>query len=298
MSASTTRPQSPRYRGRHRPGHHQHPLHGVRPRGPAAHGSAHQEHAQYFPQPGWVEHDATEIWRGTQAVIEQGLARAGIAARELLAVGIANQRETTVLWDRRTGEPLHRALVWQDTRVNDRVRQLRGTVRRGRRARPHRVAAGQLFQCAETAVAARYRAGGTGQRRGRAPLLRHDRILARPGISPAAARAGMHVTDVTNASRTQLMNLATLDWDDELLRFFRIPRSGAAAHRRLQRRARRSDRGCTARRADRGTRRRPAGRADGPGLLPRGPGQEHLRHRLLHADEHRRAARGLTSMAC
>src|SRR5688572_1117073 len=79
------------------------------------------EHAQIYPRPGWVEHDPLEIWRNTQAMIEQALDRKGLKPSDLVAVGITNQRETTLLWDRRTGEPVHNALVWQDTRVDSLV---------------------------------------------------------------------------------------------------------------------------------------------------------------------------------
>ena len=82
---------------------------------------AQREHAQHYPQPGWVEHDALEIWRNAQAVIAEALAKASLTAADLAAVGITNQRETTVLWNRRTGEPVHHALVWQDTRVESLV---------------------------------------------------------------------------------------------------------------------------------------------------------------------------------
>ena len=82
---------------------------------------AQREHEQIYPKPGWVEHDAAEIWRNTEAVIGEALARGGVRPGELAAVGITNQRETTVLWDRNTGAPLHNALVWQDTRTADLV---------------------------------------------------------------------------------------------------------------------------------------------------------------------------------
>jgi glycerol kinase len=187
-------------------------------------GSAHQEHAQFFPQPGWVEHDALEIWRCTQTVIELGLARAGITARDLVAVGIANQRETTVLWDHRTGEPLHRALVWQDTRVNDRVRQY--VAQHGVDAVRERTglplasyfSALKLQWLLDTVPGARASAEAGYLRFGTMESWLAWRFTG-------GSAGGLHVTDVTNASRTQLMNLATLDWDEELLRFFRIPRA-------------------------------------------------------------------------
>ena len=91
---------------------------------------AQKEHAQIYPQPGWVEHAPLEIWRNTQEVIGGALAREGLHAADIAAVGITNQRETTVLWDRATGEPLHNALVWQDTRVGDLVAPSRSTAAR------------------------------------------------------------------------------------------------------------------------------------------------------------------------
>jgi glycerol kinase len=222
MSASTSRPHSPRYVGAIDQGTTSTRFMVFDQAGQCA-GSAHQEHAQYFPQPGWVEHDAVEIWRCTQSVIEQGLARAGITARDLLAVGIANQRETTVLWDSRTGEPLHRALVWQDTRVNDRVREY--VAQHGVDAVRERTglplasyfSALKLQWLLDAVPGARVSAEA-----GHLLFGTTDSWLA--WHLTGGTRGGMHITDVTNASRTQLMNLATLDWDEELLRFFRIPR--------------------------------------------------------------------------
>ena len=86
-------------------------------------GSAQREHRQIFPQPGWVEHDPLEIWSNTQIVIDEAMRRASLSARDLAAVGITNQRETTVVWDRRTGTPIYNAIVWQDARVERRVAQ-------------------------------------------------------------------------------------------------------------------------------------------------------------------------------
>jgi glycerol kinase len=180
---------------------------------------ARREHAQIFPRPGWVEHDPLEIRANTLAVIDHALASAGLTTRHLAAVGITNQRETTVLWDRATGRPVHNALVWQDTRVDD-------------------------------LVAAFARDGGPDRFRGRTglPLASYFSGLKLrwllDNVPGARARAvsgdlafgtidswlvwhltGRHVTDVTNASRTQLMNLATLDWDDALLAAFEVPRA-------------------------------------------------------------------------
>jgi glycerol kinase len=185
---------------------------------------AQREHTQHYPQPGWVEHDALEIWRNVQTVITDALAQASLAAADLAAIGITNQRETTVLWNRLTGEPVHRALVWQDTRVASLVEHY---AREGGAERI-RALTGLPLASYFSALKLQW-------------LLDHV-----PGARVAAARGellfgtidswlvwnltggiagGLHVTDVTNASRTQLMNLATLDWDDSLLEAFRIPRA-------------------------------------------------------------------------
>lgn len=185
--------------------------------------SARLEHRQIYARPGWVEHDPLEIWGNTKRVIDLALREAGIAARDLAAVGVTNQRETTLLWDRRSGRPLYNAIVWQDTRV-----------------------AGD--------IAAMARDGGQDRFRDRtglplatyfsAPKLKwlleaipNARALAEAGDAifgtmdswllwnlSGGVQGGVHVTDVTNASRTQLMSLATLAWDDGLLSEFGVPR--------------------------------------------------------------------------
>src|SRR5215204_288497 len=137
---------------------------------------AQREHAQIYPAPGHVEHDPDEIWQNTKAVIADALAAKGLAPSDLAAVGVTNQRETTLLWDRRTGRPLHNALVWQDTRVDTLGDALVGTI---------------------DSWLVWNLTGGPGK--------------------------GLHITDVTNASRTQLMDLATLAWDAEILALFGIP---------------------------------------------------------------------------
>ncbi|WP_306204066.1 glycerol kinase GlpK [Actinoplanes sp. RD1] len=181
---------------------------------------AQQEHKQYFPRPGWVEHDAAEIWRNVERLAPLALRRAGITVDQVAAVGIANQRETTVLWDRRTGVPVGRALVWQDTRTDALVSELRD--------KPGAAA----VQEAAALPLATYFSG---------PRIRW--ILDHtPGLRDRAARGdilfgtmetwliwnltgGLHVTDVTNASRTNLLDIHTLDWSPSALAFFDIPRA-------------------------------------------------------------------------
>ena len=174
---------------------------------------ARREHRQIFPQPGWVEHDPMEILDNTRAVIEEALRGASLTARDLAAVGITNQRETTVLWDRATGRPVHNALVWQDTRVDGLVSDF------ARDGGPDRFRDRTGLPLASYFSALKLRW-----------LLDHvgrtdDLAFGTIDSWLMWHLTGAHVTDVTNASRTQLMNLATLDWDGTLLSAFGIPRS-------------------------------------------------------------------------
>ena len=183
-----------------------------------------REHKQHFPRPGWVEHDAMEIWRNLERIAPEAVAQAGATPDQVVALGIANQRETTVLWDRRTGRPIGRAVVWQDTRTDRLVDELSADPR----AEVVRERCGLPLATYFSAPRIRW-------------LLDH-----RPGLRERAERGevifgtmeswliwnltggpdgGLHVTDVTNAGRTLLMDLTTLDWDDELLDFFGVPRA-------------------------------------------------------------------------
>ena len=183
-----------------------------------------KEHQQIYPEAGFVEHDPIEIWENVQIAIQQALTKANVQVGEVVAVGIANQRETTLVWDRNTGEPYHHALVWQDMRTADICQNLGGNVGQDR------------FRDKVGLPLATYFSG---------PKLKWllDNV---PAIRPASERGealfgtidswliwnltggvsrGAHVTDVTNASRTMLMNLQTLDWDDEILEIMGIPRA-------------------------------------------------------------------------
>jgi glycerol kinase len=185
---------------------------------------AQREHEQIYPKPGWVEHDAAAIWRNTEAVIGEALARGGIKAGELAAVGITNQRETTVLWDRNTGAPLHNALVWQDTRTAELVAEF---ARKGGQDR-FRARTGlplatyfsglKLKWLLDNVPGAREQAAA-----GDALFGTIDSWVLWNLTGGAAG--GVHLTDVTNASRTQLVDLETLDWDDELLAEFGVPQA-------------------------------------------------------------------------
>ncbi|MFA9431517.1 glycerol kinase GlpK [Egicoccus sp. AB-alg2] len=182
------------------------------------------EHEQILPRAGWVEHNPVEIWERTSSVLRTTLNRLGLSGRDLAALGITNQRETTVVWNRRSGRPYHNAIVWQDTRT-DRIA-----------ARLEREGAGDLIRARAGLPPATYFAGGKLQW-----LLEHvdglredaERGEALFGTTDSwllwhltgGADGGVHVTDVTNASRTMLMDLETLDWDDELLALFGVPRA-------------------------------------------------------------------------
>jgi glycerol kinase len=185
---------------------------------------AQKEHRQIYPKPGWVEHDPLEIVRRTREVVSEAMERHGLAPGDLAAIGITNQRETTVVWDRKTGQPVHNALVWQDTRVADMVAELAregGQDRfRARTGLPLATyfSAAKIRWILDNVAGARRRAEA-----GELAFGNIDTYLA--WELTGGASGGIHVTDVTNASRTQLMRLDTLDWDDEMLRAFSIPRA-------------------------------------------------------------------------
>src|SRR5215211_1302853 len=181
------------------------------------------EHAQLLPRAGWVEHDPMEIWDSTQEAVSAVLGLGAFAVNDLAALGITNQRETTVVWNRRTGRPYANAIVWQDTRTAPIVAALdrdgRGNVIRERAGLPPATyfSAGKVQWLLENVDGLRADAEA-----GSAIFGTTDSWLL--WNLTGGVNGGQHVTDVTNASRTMLMDLETLDWDDELLSFFGIPR--------------------------------------------------------------------------
>jgi glycerol kinase len=181
--------------------------------------SAQQEHAQIFPGPGWVEHDAEEIWRRTAQLISQALEQAALRASDLAAVGLTNQRETTVVWNRQTGQPVSNAIVWQDARVAQQVAHMaaeggpdRFRAQTGLPLSPY-FSALKLRWILDHVPGVREQAEA-----GEALFGTMDTFLA-------WRLTGEHITDVTNASRTQLFHLERLDWDPELLAAFDVPRA-------------------------------------------------------------------------
>jgi len=182
------------------------------------------EHEQVMPQAGWVEHDPTEIWERTSSVIQSTLNKAGLDASDLAALGITNQRETTLVWNRKTGRPYYNAIVWQDTRT-DRIasaldRDERGDVIRRKAGLPPATyfSGGKIQWILENVDGVREAA-----EKGDAIFGNTDSWLI--WNLTGGRNGGVHVTDPTNASRTMLMDLETLEWDDELLGFFDIPRA-------------------------------------------------------------------------
>src|SRR5918992_843231 len=183
---------------------------------------AQKEHEQIYPKPGWVEHDAKEVWARTQEVIEEAMQSAGASAGDIAGVGITNQRETSLVWDRTTGEPVHNAIVWQDTRTDRLVDEFS---RDGGQAR---------FQERVGLPLATYFSGpkirwildnvdGAAEKAESGDLLFGNMDTWLIWNLTGGTDGGLHVTDVTNASRTMLMDLRTLQWDEELLNVFGVP---------------------------------------------------------------------------
>jgi glycerol kinase len=178
---------------------------------------AQKEHQQFTPQSGWVEHDADEIWQNSQTVIREAITKAGIRAEEIKALGITNQRETTVAWDAQTGRALHPAIVWQDTRTADFLNGL------------SQVEKDLLVSRTGLAIAPYFSASKIHWLLNNAPAVKQALAAGNLRIGTIDSwlvwnlSDGLHITDVTNASRTMLMNLETLAWDLELLEIFDIP---------------------------------------------------------------------------
>ncbi|MCX6086177.1 MAG: glycerol kinase GlpK [Caldiserica bacterium] len=183
-----------------------------------------KEHEQIYPKPGWVEHDPMEVWASTQAVIAGALAKAHVDAKDLAAVGVTNQRETTVVWDKNTGKPVYNAIVWQDTRTDlicnelakvggqDRLRAKVGLPLATYFSGP------KIKWILDNVAGAREKA-----EKGELYFGNMDCWVI--WNVTGGVNGGVHVTDVSNASRTMLMNLETLDWDEEILKLMGIPRS-------------------------------------------------------------------------
>jgi glycerol kinase len=185
---------------------------------------AQREHEQIYPRPGWVEHDAEEIWRRTEEVMAEAMRQKSLRPGDLAAIGITNQRETTVVWNRKTGRPVNNAIVWQDTRVEDAVSEFS---RDGGQDR-FRAKTGLPLATYFSGLKIRWILDNVPQVREQADageILFGNIDTFLLWKLTGGPRGGVHATDVTNASRTQLMNLSTLQWDSEILDSYGIPRN-------------------------------------------------------------------------
>jgi glycerol kinase len=181
-----------------------------------------KEHEQILPKPGWVEHDAMEIWANVQEVVAGAINAAGVTRDDIVAIGITNQRETTVLWDRHTGRPVHNAIVWQDTRTDALCRELGRNVGQDRFRRETGLPLASYF----AGPKARWlldRVDGLRERAEAGDILFGTMDSWVIWNLTGGVDGGRHVTDVTNASRTLLMNLRTLDWDERICESIGVP---------------------------------------------------------------------------
>jgi glycerol kinase len=182
------------------------------------------EHEQIYPKPGWVEHDPKEIWDRAQEVMDGAMSKAGASTDDIAALGITNQRETAVVWDRNTGEPVFNAIVWQDTRTDKLCAELEGDVGQDR----FRPKTGLPIATYFSGPKVRWILDNVDGARDRAQA--GDLVFGNMDTwciwnLTGGTDGGLHITDPSNASRTLLMNLETLDWDDELLEAVGVPRS-------------------------------------------------------------------------
>jgi len=190
--------------------------------------NAYEQHEQIYPNPGWVEHDPLEIWENTQQVVLDGLADAGLEASQLEALGITNQRETTIVWDKDSGKPVHNALVWQDRRTTDRVEE----IQEAGKVEEIREKTGLECDAYFSATKTEWILDNAEPLKMSASRGRDLRDRARDGELLMGTidawliynLTGNHITDVTNASRTMLYNIREMEWDDELLDEFDVPK--------------------------------------------------------------------------
>jgi glycerol kinase len=178
-----------------------------------------KEHRQVYPKPGWVEHDPLEIWENTQEVMQAALQKSGLKPADLAAIGITNQRETTVIWDRVSGKPIHNAIVWQDTRTDAICSDLAKEGGQDRLRNKTGLPLATYFSAPKIKWLLDNVPGALGRSEN------GDLLFGNMDSWIIWNLTGVHVTDVTNASRTLLMNLKTLDWDAEILGLLGIPRS-------------------------------------------------------------------------
>jgi glycerol kinase len=182
---------------------------------------AQKEFQQIFPQPGWVEHDPAEIWQSQSATAIEALDRAGLKASDIAALGITNQRETTIIWDRATGEPIHNAIVWQDRRTAPMIEKLKADGLAGMVTSKTGLVPDAYFSASKIAWLLENVPGA----RSKADAGQLAFGTVDSWLVYRLSNRRLHITDSSNASRTMLFNIHTLDWDDELLALWKIPRS-------------------------------------------------------------------------
>jgi len=183
---------------------------------------AQKEHEQIYPKPGWVEHDPDELWRRTQEVIQDAMASKGLRPKDLAAIGITNQRETTLVWNRKTGRPVYNAIVWQDTRVAGDIEELSKQGGQNRFREQTGLPLATYFSGLKIRWILKYVPGAREQAEAGELLFGNIDTFLLWKLTGGAS-GGVHLTDVTNASRTQLMNLRTLNWDADILRTLEVP---------------------------------------------------------------------------
>ncbi len=185
---------------------------------------AQKEHRQIYPRPGWVEHDPEEIWRNTQHVVAAAMKKRRLRSRDLAAIGITNQRETTVVWNRNTGKPVCNALVWQDTRVSRAVAEFEANGGQDRFRNKTGLPVATYFSALKIRwILDNIRGAREQAEAGELLFGTVDSYLV--WKLTGGPKGGIHITDVTNASRTQLLNLDSLTWDSELLHAFGVPKA-------------------------------------------------------------------------
>ncbi|MFC1533325.1 glycerol kinase GlpK [Thermodesulfobacteriota bacterium] len=186
-------------------------------------GVSQKEHEQIFPKPGWVEHDPMEIWNNTQDVIRDALAKTGISGSDIEAIGITNQRETTVVWDKTTGKPYYNAIVWQCTRTDDICKELEAEGGQDRFRKKTGLPIATYFSGPKIGwILENVPLAKEGAEKGKALFGTIETWFI--WWLTGGPDGGAHVTDVTNASRTIMMNLETLQWDDEILKILGVPK--------------------------------------------------------------------------
>ena len=250
-------------------------------------GVAQREFTQHFPNPGWVEHDAEEIWRTQLEVAREVFADCQLTATDVAAIGITNQRETTVLWDRATGEPVHHAIVWQDRRTAEYCDSLREAGHTDRVQQK----TGLLIDSYFCATKLRWLLNHVPDARERADNGELAFGTIDSWLLWKLTGGRVHATDITNASRTMLLNITSGQWDDELLELFEIPKSLLPESFAVEPSVRRVGPGFAGRsdqawRCSRGS----AIGVVRPKLHAARHGQKHLWHWMLHVNEHRPSA--------